>query len=222
VIDDEERARATRSRTERQAAAWDKFLESSGISLGGWFGMNMSGVGPKRSGVNSEGNTVTSTDPTFGGGGYIGLRLARFFEFQAGIAGLMEYAPYTPSGRTEQYAKLGILQVPLLARLNLEIDISGDGPKAGVISLITLTPYAGLGINAVTNSNTGSADIGATSFIAGADVGYGFTNLILGAGYQYNGGIGDSSITVNGTSYNYRRGDHLLTFGLKFFIPFKK
>jgi hypothetical protein len=222
VIDDEERARATRSRTERQAAAWDKFLESSGIGLGGLFGVNLNGGGPSVKKVNSEGKTVTSTEPTFGGSAIIWLRMYRYVDIQSGINIIANYAPYTPSGGKEQYAKLTIFQIPLLARLNLELIDAGRPAEPGGTINICLAPYVGLGVNAITNSTSGSVAPGGMNLIAGVDLGYSLRNGFLGAGYQYNGGIGDSSITVNGTSYNYRQRDHSITMGFRILLPFRK
>jgi hypothetical protein len=124
--------------------------------------------------------------------------------------------PYTPLGNEEQYMKLSTLQIPVLARLNLQLN-TADGTG------YMLAPFVGVGLNAACTSDAESVDLAKINFIAGGDVGFAGKNFALFAVFQYNGGITGGAITVNGVPYDdIQTGNALLGVGLRIYLPFRK
>ncbi|MDR0759609.1 MAG: hypothetical protein LBF74_05795 [Treponema sp.] len=223
-VDSEERARVQAAedaqRAKDRAAAADKFLRNSGIVLGGYYGLGMGGTASKMV-PDESGNTTLNGkkyETTMGSSGSatFELRLYRYFGIQSGVTLITDYAPYTPPGEEEQYAKLNFVQIPILARLNF---ITLDDPSIGA------SFFTGVGMNAAVTSvsDADSASPGNMSFIAGAELFVGLNvNVGLYIGYQWNGGINSGSITANGRSYAYDRGNHSMIMGLKFYLPFRQ
>jgi hypothetical protein len=205
-----------------RAVKTEKFLSNlkAGLAFGGWFGGgNGTGAGvPKTSKDKETGEEKTTSDPSFSGGGSIELRY-RFLGIQTGLNFISDHAIYTPTDREKQYTELLYLQIPVLARLNLEFLKA----KKGAIGM-TLSGFAGFGLNpAVLSSDTKPSPVpGWLSFIAGAELGYNGVHFSLTAGYQYNGGIIDGSITDNGASYDFKSGIHMVCVSLKYYMPFQK
>jgi hypothetical protein len=211
-------------RTERARAlsnVTDKFLKSSGIAVGGWLGFGLGGTSIKRVKSNDGTGNLTingvkyEQEIGFNGSISVELRVYRYFGIQTGIIGVTDYAPYTPSGGTEQYAKLSIIQIPILARFNLAI---------GNINTIhfLFVPFGGLGINAAVNtSDADTTDLSKPSFILGLDMGFSGQSFWLFMGYRFNGGS-RGSFTVNRTSYDYTRNSHVMYFGARYYFPFRK
>jgi hypothetical protein len=182
------------------------FLPAAMLRIALWAGQNV---------IYSRNVKYTQT-MGFYGGGDIELRLYRYFGIQTGITSITEYAPYTPPGGEEQYAKLTLIQIPVLVRLNIQQMVEGVGWN--------LTVFGGFGINAAVASvsDAKSADPGRMSFIAGGEVGLGGRNIRLFGGYRWIGGMGSGSIIVNGRSYDYRQGSHRMYGGLRFYLPFRQ
>jgi hypothetical protein len=199
-------------RAGKRAAAKDKFLKNSGIAFGGWLGPSFGG---EKTGINrSTGEEKSEPNVAFSGGGDIGLRIG-WFDIQTGLNGFGYDAPYTPSGKSEQYEKLSIVQIPILARFTYKKNPDNAGfYMAGVI---------GVGMNFVTKiSDAESSDPAVMSFIAGAEVGAAWRVFAMYMGYQWDGDIGSGSLTVDGEKYDYKRGSHRLTVGMRFFVPFRR
>jgi hypothetical protein len=197
----------------KRAAAKDKFLKNSGIAFGGWLGPSFSGN--KTDGINWEtGEERSVPNVAFSGGGDIELRL-RWFAIQTGINAFGYNAPYTPSGKREQYEKLRILQIPILARFTYKFNPDDVG--------FYMAGGAGVGMNFVTKtSDAESADPARMCFIAGAEVGATWEVFAMYIGYQWDSDIGSGSLTVDGMKYDYKRGSHMLTVGMRFYVPFRK
>jgi hypothetical protein len=220
-INDETRAERARAR----AVAMDNFLKNAGIAIGGWYGFGLSGTATKR--VRSTDTTANLTingvkykqDSGSYGGANVELRLFRYFGIQTGISGITDYAPYTPQSGVKQYAKLSFIQIPILARFNFSSTDLYDSPNPEIGLLFSI--FGGLGINTAVNSpETESADPGGTSLIAGLEVGIGGQKFGVFTGYQWNG-ANAGSLTVNGVSYIYTRGNHIMYLGAKFYLPFR-
>jgi hypothetical protein len=212
-----ERDQAARAR----AARTEIFLSKAGLAFGGWFGIGRGGTGvgePKTSKDKETGEEKTTSEPSFSGGGSIELRY-RFLGIQTGLNFISDHAIYTPRGGEKQYAELLYLQIPILARLNLEF-LKANKDRVGM----TLSGFAGLGLNpAVLSSDTKPSPVpGWLSFIAGTELGYNGVHFSLSAGYQYNGGIIDGSITNNRALYDFKSGIHMISFSLKYYMPFQK
>jgi TolB-like protein len=225
VTERERRSRASRVGSEEMAAATDRFLRSSGLVLGGFFGLGVGGTGHKR--VRDPGGNTTingvkyKTDSAFIGAATVELRLFRYLGIQSGATFLKDYAPHTPAGRAEQYAELSFVQIPILARINI---LAKDAILPNNLSF-GLSLFAGIGMNlAVTGvSNAKEGEPGETSLIAGGELLIRFGYLELGTGYQWNGGLSEGSlVTADGASHKYDRNCHSIIFGLKCLIPFRK
>jgi hypothetical protein len=222
TVESAERARA-------RAEATDKFLKSSGIAFSGWGGFGLVGTAVKRVKSNDGTGNLTINDVKYKqdigayGGAGIELRMYRYFGIQTGIIAVTDYAPYTPSGGEEQYAKLSFVQIPILARFNFNIsDFLGEAVADDSMGL-PISVFGGLGINAgVKVSNADSADPGKLGLIAGLEMGLSGRSFGVFTGYQYNGGLGSGSLTLNGASYGYTRNNHLIYFGAKYYLPFRK
>jgi hypothetical protein len=217
-----EAERRAERRAEARAAAKDYFLKKSGIVFGGWVGFGLAGTGigaEKEVAQTKDGNVVKNPDGTtamktehdvgIGGIGEIELRLLRYFGIQTGIGRITDYAPYTlPSGE-KQYSKVSITQIPLLARLHFSV------------FSITLAGFGGVGMNVAVSADSGSAYPG-MSFIAGAEAGLELKPVEMFLRYRYTGSLSGGSLTVNGRSYDYSMGNHMLGAGLRFHVPFRK
>jgi hypothetical protein len=212
----EARAAENAEKARIRAAAADDFLKKSGMVFSGWLGY---GIGettgikqvPDESGSINDVKYKTNTG-ILGGGGTIELWY-RYFAIQTGIAVITEDAPYTPPGGEKQYAKLSFIQIPLLAC----IDISGP-------ELPSLLVFGGLGLNAavVSISDAESADPGRISLIFGGGFGYRGKDFGYMLGYQWNGGLGGASLTVDGASYDYTRSSHIFSLTVGYYLPFRK
>jgi hypothetical protein len=200
----------------------DNFLKNSGIVFGGWSGPGFGG-GKKTLTTDKEtGEEKTTSDPTTNGGGSIELRLYRYFGIQTGLNVLSDYAPYTPQGNEEQYANLTIMQIPVLARVSF-----GPGTtalRAGITEIkLVGFGFAGVGLNITAKtSDAESVDPARMSIIAGAGAGFTGKNFAFTIGYQWNGDISGSSLTVGSASYDYTRRIHIINFGLSYYLPFRK
>ena len=170
--------------------------------------------------TEETGEENTRRMPAFYGGGSIELRLSRWFGIQTGLNVLSDHVPYTPRGKEEQYEKMITWQIPVLARLNLQLSEPGLGGPT--IAGIKIAAFGGLGLNvATTTSDAESIDPARMNFIAGGEFGLNWPNFELLFGYQWNGGIGSGSITVDGASYDYTQGIHTLYAGIRIYVPFK-
>jgi hypothetical protein len=203
---DAEKARA-------RAAAMDNFLKKSGIAFGGWLGIGIGNGSSKEKVDKDTGEVTTSRDPTINGGGDVELRLYRYFGIQTGINRITDYAPYTPPNGKEQYEKLGLIQIPVLARVTFTF-----------VEYVSIAAFGGVGINvSVSTSDADSADPSMMSVIAGIELGFKGNNFYtFFGGYRWNGSIGDGSFIVDGASYDYSMGIHMIELGLRFYLPLRK
>jgi TolB-like protein len=183
------------------------FLKNSGIAFQGWTAMTVGG-----SSVSSDGSTVDA----FRGG--LGLEL-RFYNFgiQTGINTLSFNIPYTPPDEEDLYAEMSTTQIPLLLRFNFW------GPrKRGSIGA-GLSVFGGLGFNLSANTrDTVVVDPAPVGLIIGGGVEWYGYHFSLALGYQYNGDLGDSTLTVGRASYPFNRNIHMLGFSLAWYIPFRR
>jgi hypothetical protein len=184
--------------------------------LGGWVGFGGgTGKGEEKGGVKQDEDHITVTptvpEPGISGGGDIGLRLFRYFGIQTGIAGITDYAPYTPPGVEELYSKVSITQIPVLARVNGLFGMGND-------HYVFVAGFGGIGMNVTVSAGAGSADPG-MSFIAGGELGGGNQYLDIYFKYQYIGSLSGGSLTVDGRSYDYSMKNHTLSFGARVFLP---
>jgi hypothetical protein len=209
------------------AAARNKFLKNSGIAFGSSLGFGVGGTSMKRV-LDESGNTTINgvkyeTTLGFFGSGDIELYLCRYLGIQTGINLVTDYAPYTPPGEEEQYAKVSFIQIPILVRLNFSIlsffNFSLNGREG-----IYIVAFGGLGMNALvtSTSNAASADPGKRSLIFGGEAGLSGQNFGLFAGYRWNGGFDGGSVTANGVSYDYSRGSHTIYLNAKYSLPFRR
>jgi TolB-like protein len=216
----EEDREAARARATARAEAMDKFLENSGIVLGGWFGTGLGGSKKTLTTDKETGEEKTTSETTTNGGGSIELRLNPYFGIQTGLNVLSDYAPYTPRGNEEQYADLVIMQIPVLARVSFSLTTV----RVRITEIkIAVFGFAGAGLNVTAiTSDAESVDPARMSIIAGAGVGFTGENFALNIGYQWNGDLSDSSLTVGSASYDYTRRMHIINFGLSYYLPFRR
>lgn len=107
------------------------------------------------------------------------------------------------------------MQIPILARFTYKINPDDAG--------FYLAGFAGVGMNFVTKiPDAESVDPALMSFIAGAEVGAAWKYFAMYMGYQWDGDIGGGSLTVDGEKYDYKRGSHRLTVGMRFYVPFRR
>jgi len=201
---------AERRRYEAERAwedGWDKFLENSGINIGGWLGLNFaySSVG---------GDNLSSLS----GGADLELRLFRYFGIQSGfeIFKDMDEPKDDPLFSITQT----ILQVPVLARIT--IPVLGD--------YYYLSIYGGLGFNFPIDGSTNDYDSSQAaiqsafqySYIVGGDVGLNLNGLQIFIGYQFNSDLSDTEYFFQGKKNNYLGQRSLLNVGIRYLIPFRK
>jgi hypothetical protein len=228
-INDEKQVKISAAEAKLRAEARDNFLKKSGVVLGGGIGLTISDANfgdddSTDQETGDEENKKFTGPSTLSGSGSIELRLYRFFGIQTGVNYITDFAPYTPKGGGEQqYAQLSILQVPILARLNLPVTdlmkMEGEGPD------ISIEGFVGIGLNLSAkpsnDSDAGSVDLGKMDFIAGGDLVFALALFRMVLGYQYNGGLSSGSITVGGDFYDYKPAIHTLYMGLGFYLPFR-
>jgi TolB-like protein len=206
----EKRTAADRLKAAKRAAATDKFLKNSGVDIGGWSGVAL--VSEKNVEYKDGYGYETEDDTVFFNGGVnIELRY-NWFGIQTGLNVLGDHAPYKPQGEAKQYAKLTVLQVPVLARFSFRAwvpDTMG----------VQIAGFAGVGMNVATTSDAESAG---RSLIVGGELGFIGQHIGTFIGYQWNGDMGSSSITVDGAKYDYTRGNHIVRFGVSYFLPFRR
>ncbi|GHU47836.1 hypothetical protein FACS1894200_03840 [Spirochaetia bacterium] len=233
VLADEARSQAEKAialvKDKKRDEEWDKFLRNSIIVFGVWGGISFGEADSHEEYTNKD-TGVEKTSPAvptsssakelhvgFSGGGSIELRMYPRFGIQTGINVITDYVSYTSPDQKKQYETLTTVQVPVLARLNYHfIEPGYGGGNAGA----NLGLFTGLGLNAATKASVDPAII---SFIIGGEVGL-FGGYLDGffVGYQFNGDIGGSSITVDGASYNYTRGSHVIYAALRFYVPLRQ
>lgn len=190
----------------------DNFLENSGAVFGGWFGMGVGGTGMKRVGGESGSASIGGS-----GGASIELRLSPYFGILTGVSGISDYVPYTPPSEDGQYARLSTLQIPVLARIIL-YPVFGWNKNGNTLPMVV---FAGVGLNAAAwTSDAESVNPAKMNLIIGGEVGLNGRHFGLSMGYQFNGGIDSGSITVDGASYDYKSGSHVIYLGLRYYLPF--
>jgi TolB-like protein len=207
----EERAEAAR----RTDAAIDNFLKNSGIAFGGRLGFGLGGDAPTSPVKDKETGEVKNVkEPILNGGADLALRLYRYFGIQTGVYIIGDFATYTGAytGAEKEYEKLTIIQIPILIRLEIPI-----------LQSLYIAGFGGIGVNAaVATTHAKSANPGGINFIAGGELGAGGTNFSLFTGYQFNGSMSMGSININETMFDYAMAEHILYFGIRIYIPFRK
>jgi hypothetical protein len=231
-VGSEVRALETEERIKAVSEATDKFLRSSGIVLGGMFGVALGGTGsrilsedeytaPPSSGSNGS-NTKPPSMPSFMGGGLLELRLFRILGIQTGAQFLKDWAP-VPGGDIE-YVGISFVQIPVLARLTIRFSTTNYG---NMTSGLGIGIFGGVGMNvAVTavTASSGEASPGSMSAIFGVE-----GIVTFGAGELFTGYQGNFAMNGRGWAYSesgdffdYDHGSHSLIMGFRYPIFFRR
>ena len=197
----EERAKQREEAAEIRRAANDNFLRRTGINFGGWLGPSLLS---NKNHIGSEDNTSYY----FSGGGEIGLRLYTYFDMQVGIT---SFQNTTVNPLYGPIVTQSIIQSSAFARITLPL---GDN---------YLSPYAGMGINLKSTDDEAIVlSYSQYSFIVGGELGIYLERIQAFAGYQYNRDFSETEYSYGGENFSYLGERHIITFGLRIFMPFRR
>jgi hypothetical protein len=205
----------------RSAEKWDKFLSNSGIAISGFFGMGVSGTGLVE-GTDDDITTPDIDEKVAGEMGFSGdllveLRLSKYFGIQTGVRFSTSFLEYEQKEQDPiEYDTLTVIQLPIMARINLGRDMGGME--------LYLALFGGVGLNlSTTAKDAESIDLAPASFIGGVELGVVYYGRFrLGAGVLYDGDMSDGKATYAGTDVAYRRSQLGLNLSLGYYIPFRK
>ena len=197
----------------KRAESREKFAQSSGVEIGGFWGIDVANQIEIPTGdVDEEGKPIKERKTIYSGGPLVELRLGGYFGIATGlnIIGIRnEFEHDTGTDIIEGT----MLQLPILARVTIPFSTYFVTPYVGV-GIGLFSPLHGIGDITV-------KDLSPVGIIAGLDFGLHFSGFKLYIGFQYNGDLADNVIVYKGKEQAFRNSLASITLGAAYYIPFR-